>query len=83
MPGSLRRWPMPMMWGGLLFVAAQVWLVAIACYAGAWDPGIARRTVELPYYALIFLGLFLLIFQIKVWIYQRLTKGLRKSTCDG
>jgi hypothetical protein len=60
----------------MLVILAHVWLIGVALYAGARDPDISIRTVEIPYYALLFLGICLPLFQMKVWIYRWLVKAL-------
>jgi hypothetical protein len=66
----------PVILGGGLIVLAHLWLVGVALYAGAYDPGIGVRTVEIPYYVLLLAGICLPLFQWKLRLYRWIVKAL-------
>ena len=70
----------PWILGGGLIVMAHLWLIGVALYAGAYDPGIGVRTVEIPYYVLLGAGICLPLFHWKLWLYRWIMKARGRAT---
>lgn len=62
-----------------LIALAHVWLLAVALFAGAWDHSISVTTVQVPYYSMLFAGICLALFSMKLWIFAQLKGLVRRS----